>query len=203
MFFARPSSSYSLDSDPILSILTLVASEGGEGRGGEEREKREGRYSWNYKLTLELNAYLSTNQPSPQSKSDFTALQLQCIIVTKQRTPGNKLPPPPFISPLSLPPSSLLAISSLEGNTRSEGPTPMYNDCLTDISTILAVSDSNMSDRSVGSSLLSLEGLLPTLDDNGLTSPDAWAPGGARVEDSGGAERGSSGNTWEFSSAFS
>ena len=62
----RPSSSYSLDSDPILSILTLVASEGGsqggkrregegrergkgreakerEGRGGKRREGKEGR----------------------------------------------------------------------------------------------------------------------------------------------------------------
>ena len=73
----RPSSSYSLDSDPILSILTLVASEGesqggetrgkgktegrgGEGRGkeggggrrgrgGERRREGEGREdSWNY-----------------------------------------------------------------------------------------------------------------------------------------------------------
>ena len=40
----RPSSSYSLDSDPILSILTLVASEGGS-QGGETRGKgkTEGR----------------------------------------------------------------------------------------------------------------------------------------------------------------
>ena len=41
----RPSSSYSLDSDPMLSILTLVASEGGSQGGGEEgrEEGREGR----------------------------------------------------------------------------------------------------------------------------------------------------------------
>ena len=38
----RPSSSYSLDSDPMLSILTLVASEGGS-QGGERREGEEGR----------------------------------------------------------------------------------------------------------------------------------------------------------------
>ena len=64
MCFVGPSSSYSLDSDPILSILTLVASERGlgkerRGRGRKGKREKGGIVGTAQvdKLTLKLNAY--------------------------------------------------------------------------------------------------------------------------------------------------
>ena len=84
----------------------------------------------------------------------------------------------------------------------------MYKDCLTDISAMLAVKDTSMSDRSAGSnsSLPSSEAELQLALSDGLTSLYTWVASGARVVESGGTEFteiGSSGSASVSSSAFS
>lgn len=177
--------------------------EGTEGREGEEREEQSewrGKISYAYILsTLSLSSVI-----------DFHLL-LSIYLFIHPSCPPSLLPYmylPLTHFPPSVNPHSLLAISSSDGSTRSDGPTPMYKDCLTDISAMLAAKDTSMSERSVGSnsSLPSSEAELPPPLSDGLPSLYVSVAWGVGVEESGGMEfmeRGSSGSTSVSSSAFS